>query len=217
MKKIKNRNQIQMLRFYPFKSKNFISLLSLSNIQRIQQRKCCVLQQQKKNVNKNKTLYHIFDRLHREEKGIFHTYTVDDTIRKETFCYYENEHIDIISTLPAMIDTHFNQTFYYKNNKQHREDKDNYGKTLPAEIRYELKVYMKNGKIHRDLQDTDFYDNALPALCYNEYMGDYSDTWYYKGLKHRDDKDVYGNLLPAHTWHGEDFEIKQFWINGIAI
>jgi len=61
MKKIKNRNQIQMLRFFPFKSKQFTALLVSTKYKRY----ISLLQTVQKD-----NCYKIHHKIHREEKEL---------------------------------------------------------------------------------------------------------------------------------------------------
>jgi len=108
-----------------------------------------------------------------------------------------------------------------KNRKYHRDEKDKNGHTLPAVISKMSsgdyipkyigfnKFWYNNNKIHRD--DKELSPNGtivtLPAIIWN----DGGQEWWYKGKRHRNDKDlITKQLLPTTIYLNK----KEWWING---
>jgi len=158
-----------MLTFITFKSKEFISLISLCP-EKSKSKRCLSQLQTKVNRNNHYSEYSIHERTHREEK-------------------------ELNRILPAVVDSNGNQD-WYKNGKCHRDDLDENGRVLPAIIWRNgesngSQFWYKNGKYHRD--DRDENGRVLPAIV--ESNG--SQYWYNDGKCHRDDRDEKGRVLPA--------------------
>jgi len=95
---------------------------------------------------------------------------------------------------------------WYKNDIQHRDDRDENGRVLPARIKSNgTQFWFKNGERHRD--DLDDNGRVLPTVIW----GDGSRFWYKNDKLHRDDRDENGRVLPAVIYSDGT---KEWWING---
>jgi len=127
-----------MLSFLSFKSKEFISLISLYSVQS-KSKRC--LSQLQTTINKSDIYieYIVHQRLHREER-------------------------ELNRILPAIITDDGRSRYWYKNGRYYR-DRDENGRLLPAVIWNDgTQEWWKNGQIHRD--DTDDNGRVLPAVIY---------------------------------------------------
>jgi len=130
-----------MLSFTRYKSREFISILSLCS-ESIKLKRYLSELQTKVIKNDDYVEYSIHERIHREEK-------------------------ELNRVLPAIIYRNGDQ-YWYKNGKCHRDDLDENGRVLPAFIGNGDKHWYKNGRIHRD--DLDENGSVLPASIWNNGM-----------------------------------------------
>jgi len=130
-----------MLRFTCYKSREFIFLVSIYS-EPIKTKRCLSqLQTKIYEINDEYIEYSIHERIHREEK-------------------------ELNRILPAVVYTGESQ-YWYKNDKCHRNDRDENGKTLPAAIYSDgTQIWFKNGEKHRD--DRDEKGRVLPAVINND-------------------------------------------------
>jgi len=215
-----------MQSFVLFKSKNFISLLSLSSIQRKSQRLISNSQSIKTIIGR---LYNItiYDRKHNENKDCSNLTLpaiFDERLYYREWYKNDKKHRDEKEnnyTLPSCIYTNDEDiSYWFKNGKSHRNERDENGLVLPAFIHsfadQKVMAWYIDGKKHRDDKINNY---TLPAVEYA--WGD--KEWWKDGKCHRDEKDENGALLPAIIRNPEmehflfsNGKEKEYWINGVV-
>jgi len=142
-----------MLSFLTFKDKEFISLISLYSEKSKTRRHFSRIQTVMSKGN-NYTVYNLHGKIHREQK-------------------------ELNCVLPAVIVSNGRQE-WYKNDKCHRDEKDENGRVLPAIIYNNGSQYWqywyRNGKTHRDERDEN--GRVLPAVISNNGFQE----WYVNGI-----------------------------------
>jgi antitoxin component YwqK of YwqJK toxin-antitoxin module len=152
-------------------------------------------------INTNAKLYAIIEYIYiKSNKGykfVIQSYLHPHYNNKFTlnikFDYYS---LHSINNLPTNKEYYNNgqikKESWYKENKLHRVDKDNYGLTLPTEIYYhvngqiKIKLWYENDKLYRN--DKDENGLTLPAEKHYYKNGKIIlDYWYKDGKSHRDD------------------------------
>jgi len=198
--------------FLPFKSKQFISLLSLICNHRKQQRYVSVLQTEIKQTN-NGVGYEIRNLgCHREEKDV-NGYLLPAFISPDFLTWGKNGKIhriekDLITkeTLPAIEYTDGVNAWFIKG-KVFRIDKDDKGYSLHTMFRDSNKYwtdskgnnYRDEKGHHGDLENGYFdkHKNFISLILPTIVRKNGTKEWYKNGKFHRDERDENGFTLPA--------------------